>query len=372
MHFQKQWLLLLAIISVVSGGCSLVPEKRIREQVHNPFPQLKQVAVLPFFNQSENPTVDADAVALQYYAELQLVPGFEVLPMGVTRQQLMQFIQTRGEPTRGEQFQELARFLGVEAVVVGSITDFDAYYPPRMAMTTHWYAANEGFHPIPAGYGLPWGTEAEERIPRNIVREAEFELARSQLASQTPTSGATIGQSDDGKTSSTVIPTGAEQFEESQNLMPIGSAVVRDNAMDVSEDVYAEGDRALGLVPEPVTVDEDGNLVSLEAPLPPQWPNPEDLIPDPPAETAAPLIANRYPVLSHTKLYRGDDPDFTERLSDYVETGDDARPDGWKGYLRRSDDFVRFCCHVHIVEMLESRGGRDQSDLILRWPLSRY
>ena len=41
---------------------------------------------------------------------------------------------------------------------VGSVTDFEAYYPPRMAMTVHWYAANEGFHAIPPGYGLPWGT----------------------------------------------------------------------------------------------------------------------------------------------------------------------------------------------------------------------
>jgi hypothetical protein len=373
MHLQKLLLLILAILApVVLGGCSLVPEKRMREQVHNPFPQLKRVAVLPFFNQSENPTVDADAVALQYYAELQSVPGFEVLPMGVTRQQLMQFIQTRGEPVRGEQFQELARFLDVEAVIVGSITDFDAYYPPRMAMTTHWYAANEGFHPIPAGYGLPWGTEAEERIPRNIVREAEFELARSQLASQTPTSDTASGHAESADASSTVRPTSAQQLAESQTLAPIGSAIVQGKEVAVPEDVYAEGDRELGWQPDSVPLDEDGNLVAIEAPLPPQWPNPEDLIPDPPAESAAPLIANHHPVLSHTKLYRGDDPSFTERLSDYVETGDDARPDGWKGYLRRSDDFVRFCCHAHIVEMLESRGGRDQSDLILRWPMSRY
>ena len=53
-------------------------------------------------------------------------------------------------------------------------------------MTVHWYAANEGFHPIPAGYGLPWGTKNEKYIPQRITREAEFELARSQLATQAP------------------------------------------------------------------------------------------------------------------------------------------------------------------------------------------
>ena len=61
-----------------------------------------------------------------------------------------------------------------------------------------------------------------------------------------------------------------------------------------------------------------------------------------------------------------------ERLSNYIESSDDARPASWQGYLKRSDDFIHFCCHLHITEMLESRGGREESDLIFRWPLSRY
>jgi hypothetical protein len=106
--------------------------------------------------------------------------------------------------------------------------------------------------------------------------------------------------------------------------------------------------------------------------LPQDWPNPTDLIPDGPSAVRPTAIINHEPVLTHTRLYRGDDAYVTTRLASYVETGDDARPRGWQGYLNRSDDFVRFCCHLHIVEMLESRGGRDQSDLILQWPLSRY
>ena len=56
-----------------------------------------------------------------------------------------------------------------------------------IGMTIRWYATNPGFHPIPAGYGLPWGTAEEEFIPDSLVQEAEFELARKQLATQTPT-----------------------------------------------------------------------------------------------------------------------------------------------------------------------------------------
>ncbi len=179
---------LAALLSLLFActGCNLCPTAWERERVHNPFPQLKRVAVLPFFNQSDEPTLDTERVAEAYYAALQSIPGFEVLPVGATKAQWLQYSQVHGEPVTGAQFQELARFMGVEALIVGSVTDFDSYYPPRMAMTVHWYAANEGFHPIPPGYGLPWGTEHEKQIPERITREAEFELARSQLATQTP------------------------------------------------------------------------------------------------------------------------------------------------------------------------------------------
>lgn len=317
---------LAALLSLLFActGCNLCPTAWERERVHNPFPQLKRVAVLPFFNQSGEPTLDTETVAEEYYAALQSIPGFEVLPVGVTKAQWLQYSQIHGEPVTGAQFQELARFMGVEALIVGSVTDFDSYYPPRMAMTVHWYAANEGFHPIPAGYGLPWGTEHEKQIPERITREAEFELARSQLATQTPIAdplARTDGQSDVAQASGVVT------------LNPLESG---------------------------------------EAAMPADWPDPTDLIPDPPGPLRPDLLVNHEPVLSQTRLYRGDDPDFTIRLAHYVESGDDARPASWQGYLRRSDDFIRFCCHLHIMEMLESRGGREQSDLILRWPLSRY
>ncbi len=80
----------------------------------------------------------------------------------------------------------LANILGVDAVVVGSVTDYTPYYPPRCGLRVEWYAANPGFHEIPPGYGLPWGTPEEEYIPAPLVFESEFALAKAQLATQTP------------------------------------------------------------------------------------------------------------------------------------------------------------------------------------------
>ncbi|MCC9644655.1 hypothetical protein LOC71_20465 [Rhodopirellula sp. JC740] len=414
----KLTLLGLACWALLSSGCTLVPEARLRDTLHNPFPQLKRVAVLPFFNQSNQPNVDGEAVARSYYAALQAIPGFEVLPVGVTATQYRTYAMQYGEPRVGADFQRLAQMMDVEAIVVGSVTDFEAYYPPRMAMTVHWYAANEGFHAIPPGYGLPWGTEAEEKIPARIVREAEFELARSQLKTQTPQKAMEPATVENAGVQPLETATVNEQSNPLRgNEDPFGDEPAKASSQgvirlvddhsyqaDIAEHQvispatpgYDDGyvhDGEVIMDDESIVWDEsqswDGQVLLDEhemviepgcgndsfaemAPLPPAWPNPTDLIPDAPAMSPPPMISQHDPVLSHTRLYRGDDPYFTQRLADYVETGDDARGSSWQGYIKRSDDFIRFCCHLHIVEMLESRGGRDQSDLILRWPVSRY
>ncbi len=339
-------------------GCGLVPSITHRPSIHNPFPQLKRIAVLPFYNQSNEPTVDGEAVAEAYYAELQMIPGFEVLPIGVTRNIYVQYSQAFGEPTTGAEFQRLAQTIGVDAIVVGSITDFSGYYPPRMAMTTNWYAANPGFHPIPAGYGLPWGTKAEKHIPRRIKQEAEFELARQQLATQTPRPLTELATGN-------VVPASAQ-----------GDAAISPDATQTGElpselpgDAYATGET---FPLPPAAMLPDSADFAQTSPLPPNWPSPLGLIPDGPQPTPPPLNPQTEPIITHTRLYQGNDAYFTERLTNYVENNDDARTGGWQNYLKRSNGFIRFCCHLHIAEMLESRGGRDQSDLILRWPISRY
>src|SRR5262245_17537228 len=83
-------------------GCALVPDVTQKPRFHNPFPQLYRVAVLPFYNQSREPTLDGDSVAIAYYTELQAIPGFEVMPVGVARK----YLEALGrEPQSGADFQ---------------------------------------------------------------------------------------------------------------------------------------------------------------------------------------------------------------------------------------------------------------------------
>src|SRR5262245_34748078 len=273
-----------AMLLVATSGCALWPDRIVEPQFHNPFPQLHRVAVLPFYNQSAEPTVDGDAVALAYYNELQLIPGFEVMPVGVAKQMLAASIAATGqEPRTGVDFQKFARLIGVDAVIVGSITEYTPYYPPRMGLAVDWYAANPGFHPIPAGYGLPWGRAEEEFIPSTLVQEAEFALAREQLKTQTPE----LPLKDD---------TGG-------NVAPTARTVAGDEPLPAPKN--AGEPHAAG-----------GDIAPLPAPhLPADWPDPRGFIPAPPSHDRPTLRPQHAPIITHTRIYHGHDQRFTERLA---------------------------------------------------------
>ncbi len=297
--------------ALLCTGCALLPEIAHQPTLHNPFPQLSKVAVAPFFNLSTEPTLDGRRFSLAYANELQQVPGFEVVPVG-TVERAMKDLNLK--MTGPEDARKLGKELGVDAIVIGAVTDYTPYYPPRCSLQVEWYATNEGFHPIPPGYGLPWGTPEEEHIPGPLLFEAEMALAKAQLDTQTPT----------------CQPTNAESA-------PNGAA---------TGPVAASG-------------------------LPPQWPDPRGFIPPPPKARPEPCWPQPGPVMRHTQAYNGNDSRFTEALASYYYFQDDARFGGWQNYLQRSDDFIRFCCRMHLWEMLSARGGAGETRVVWRWPTIR-
>lgn len=331
---------LFALCLLVASGCAVLPDVTHQTLFHNPFPQLHRVAVLPFYNQSDNPHLNGEQVALAYYNELQLVPGFDVMPPGVVKQVLL---ATRTEPRSAPEFQALARALGVDAVIAGSVTDFTPYYPPRLTLDVSWFAANPGFHEIPAGYGLPWGTEEEEYIPKSLVYEAEFALARAQLATQSPSPEKSRHPGDE-------IP-----------LPSAGKGAGDAGRGEHSLQSHTADDNAGGEFAGP---NSSG--------LPPDWPDPRGFVPNSPSAKRPPLVRHHGPVLTQVRTYNGHDAEFTQRLQNYCYFRDDARFGGWQTYLQRSDDFIRFCCYLHITEMLAARGGAGESRVVWRWPIGRY
>ncbi len=335
----RQILFLLGMLAVLPG-CGILPEVTHKPVVRNPFPQLRRVAVAPFFNLSDEPTVDGREFAIAYFNELQATPGFEVVPLAVVEQAIRQHGLVFNDS--GADARRLAQLLKVDAVVVGAVTEFSPYYPPRCGLKVEWWSANPCFHAIPPGYGLPWGTTEEEFIPEPLVYEAEMALARAQLATQTPAyerewSGQPAVESVPG-----VLPIPDE------TLPPGGSA-------------SGAGTSATGTTVVNRTTDRR-DVRSAE-----YWPDARGFRPLGPASSCPDCEPSDQPVLEHARVYHGNDADFTEALSNYSYFRDDARYGGWQAFLTRSDDFIRFCCHLHIAQMLSARGGAGETQVVWRW-----
>ena len=165
------------------AGCGVIPNVAYDPTVFNPFPELKRVAVAPFFNLSDEPTVDGRRFALAYYAELQAIPGFDVVPLSVVETTMRQYGMQLQNPREARR---LAQLLGVDAVVIGAVTEYSPYYPPRCGLKVQWWTAKACFDAIPPGYGLPWDTQDEEFIPEPLVFEAAMAAARTEWERQTP------------------------------------------------------------------------------------------------------------------------------------------------------------------------------------------
>jgi hypothetical protein len=378
----------------------ILPDVSHQPMVHNPFPQLSRVAVAPFFNQSDEPTVDGRKFALAYFAELQATPGFEVVPLGVVEEAILEH---QVDLSHASEARRLAHLLNVDAVVIGSITDYTPYYPPRCGLRVEWYAANAGFHEIPPGYGLPWGTPEEEFIPPPLVFEAEMALAKAQMATQTPDCPAppvgaprrtssseppslflpmpssAAGENgrtekkaseDDASQRPSDSPQGAARDSETTGVT--GTSYEAELGEEELPPGASNGDAALpALQLAPAASDVTIDATGARGELPPDWPNEGSFIPSPASCVRPPCVPHNGPVMTHTRIYHGNDGDFTEALANYYHFRNDARFGGWQNYLQRSDDFIRFCCHVHIAEMLSARGGADPTRVVWRWSDSR-
>jgi len=105
-------------------------------QMENRHAELHTIAVAPFFNLSPHPAVDGSAVGTTFFGELQQLDGVTAIPVGVVEALMKEKRLSLNDPDEALQ---IARMLGADAVVVGAITDYDPYYPPRVGMALQVY-----------------------------------------------------------------------------------------------------------------------------------------------------------------------------------------------------------------------------------------
>ncbi|HMN40292.1 MAG TPA: hypothetical protein PKE29_05565 [Phycisphaerales bacterium] len=99
-------------------------------------------AVAPLANESGASFVDANMVADQIVAKIDEVRGIACLPMNRT----IAAMRARGMTlvTSPQEARTLAETLGVDGLIVGTITAYDPYNPPKLGVKLALFARNAG------------------------------------------------------------------------------------------------------------------------------------------------------------------------------------------------------------------------------------
>ena len=483
----KKIVLLLTLLGLGFSGCEVLPVTRYKPNLHNPFVgEMYSVAIVPFYNLTDNPRVDGREFARLFALELQRVPGFKVIANKTVEDTMWEHENDLHRLESVDDIRYLAQLLKVDAVVIGKIHNFSMSYPPHTKFETEWYSANPYLHPIPAGYGLPWGTEYEHYIPDKIVLQAEIELARAQIQTQTPkfepVKPKQSGTPDDSDAFFELFPPKTAQRDGTITQM---AATIPNNMQMQSTDEVSMNDQALhrqnlamnrllvttGIpyVPDvkPVTEKEQkefflrseldhplkhgpwesetakenqlpfssqnqhqmyqqnmlnpggfaghypgfpvppGQTIEqlteygvVAVPIPPvqpmyplmpgmpvegqpgmvmgepdrfpglphDWPDPRGFIPEgPKPERMVGKEKNDGPIISWINVYSGNDSEFMQALQDYdFLFRDDKRLNSKQTILTNRNEFISFCCRMHIWEIFSARDGIRPAEKVSR------
>jgi TolB-like protein len=120
---------LLIIISLAS--CTQLRALKYKTLPPNPRSDIKRIAIAPFVNQTKQP-IEGERFGNIFATELLRFRGFEVIrPHAVAK-------VARGAGIRLESIKDaidLAGVLKADAILTGSITDYDPYFPPKIAIS---------------------------------------------------------------------------------------------------------------------------------------------------------------------------------------------------------------------------------------------
>lgn len=408
----------LACLTLVMSGCAIV-----ELGVRNPVPGLETVAIVPFFNLSQDRTVDGREFALAYYSELQKVPGFEVLPVGVTERAIF---ENQLDMTGPEDALTLAKILDVDAVVVGAVTDFDAYNP-RIGLKISWYSPQQWLV-------LPNSPTRRKLFP-SLARRSDQKVPGASLTmrAQSPDSFVvpddqwTSASSGNDDTPAAVTASGPD--ESHWNASPRESRNVQAQAQAPREFQPPIQARPLPADPQFQDSNDSGAVELLPAPrrtaqaplLPkdtarPALPlQPETAsVPNPPAamspvandpfsdeatsadrmliprrreqrqdnaqRTIPALVYDEQivtpqtdgdfdphePLMAYVRIFDSTDRRLVARLADYLELSGESRSGDLEAWMQRTEFFRKFTAHVMISEMLALHGGESRRRLVLK------
>lgn len=154
------------ILLCVCLGCAHHP------RVQNPFPGVFRVAVVPFGDKTTGDDgVDPMHITDLFVNELQKVPTFEVVPI----QEVIDVLGSEKiETNQPALAYALARAVHAQAVIVGDVTEYNAYYPPVLGLHCEMYAMVTGQPEMivepdgssRSGVGIPFGNWLQKLLDK--------------------------------------------------------------------------------------------------------------------------------------------------------------------------------------------------------------
>lgn len=127
--------LLLSVVLVPLVGCET---PRVEHRIEAPYAERQVWAVAPLRNESGSRSADGMQMADHLTRSFEQVQGIDALPLNRVLE-AMDALKITGIRSREDAI-HLREALGVDALVVGTVTHYDAYDPPKIGVALDLYA----------------------------------------------------------------------------------------------------------------------------------------------------------------------------------------------------------------------------------------
>jgi hypothetical protein len=137
-----RWIALATVWFACAVGCESTEPLSDPHHHASPYPATKLWAVAPFANESGFSAVDGMAFADRLTQQLQQVRNLDVLPVN----RVLEAMRARrmADVRSVEQAMALLETLGVDGLLVGTITAWDPYTPPKIGATVQLISRRSG------------------------------------------------------------------------------------------------------------------------------------------------------------------------------------------------------------------------------------
>lgn len=132
---QAMWMVVLLV--VVTAGCSYRGAKKPHQPLSAPYGDRQVWAVVPLRNESGSLHANGLKAADQLAQRLETVMGLDTVPVNrvLAAMQSLQMPDVKD----AKDIAELRQVLGVDAIVIGTVTAYDPYDPPKLGLAIELY-----------------------------------------------------------------------------------------------------------------------------------------------------------------------------------------------------------------------------------------